>query len=58
MTSESSMGGALHRATRVFRMYNIENRVDKVLSKEKPQPAPRFPIDEKQTQSDSNAESR
>lgn len=49
------MGGALHRATRVFRMYNIDNRVDKVLAKEKPQSAPRFPIDQKQ---DNIAESR
>ena len=36
------MGGALHRATRVFRMYNIDNRVEKVLSKEKPTVAPRL----------------
>ena len=36
------MGGALHRATRIFRMYNIENRVEKVLSKEKPTIAPRL----------------
>lgn len=45
------MGGAMHRATRVFRMYNIENRVDKVLAKEKPKPAPKFPIDQQRTQS-------
>ena len=36
------MGGALHRATRVFRMYNIDNRLEKVLSKEKPTAAPRL----------------
>jgi hypothetical protein len=45
------MGGAVNRATRVFRMYNIDNRVEKVLSKEKPNPAPRFPIDQQQLQS-------
>ncbi len=40
------MGGAVSRATRIFRMYNIDNRVNKVLSKEKPTPAPRFPTDQ------------
>lgn len=41
------MGGALHRATRFLRMYNIDNRVERVLSKEKPTPAPRYPTDTK-----------
>jgi hypothetical protein len=36
------MGGAIRRGTRFLRMYNIDNRVDKVLSKEKPTPAPRY----------------
>jgi len=36
------MGGVASRATRVFRMYNIDNRVDKVLLKDKPTPAPKF----------------
>ncbi|CAF1559247.1 unnamed protein product [Rotaria magnacalcarata] len=49
------MGGALNRATRVFRMYNIDNRVERVLSKEKPDPAPRYPTDLQQLQS-KNAE--
>lgn len=40
-----NMGGAVGRARRVLRMYNIDNRVNKVLSKEKPTPAPRYPID-------------
>ena len=47
----SKMGGAMHRATRVFRMYNIENRVDRVLAKEKPKPSPRFPTDQQQIRS-------
>lgn len=45
------MGGAVSRATRVFRMYNIDNRVEKVLSKEKPTPAPKHPADQQQLQS-------
>ena len=44
------MGGALHRATRVFRMYNIDNRVDRVLTKEKPSVSPRFPADQQNLQ--------
>lgn len=51
------MGGAVSRATRVFRMYNIDNRVERVLSKEKPTPAPKFPVDQQQFQS-ADAESR
>jgi hypothetical protein len=45
------MGGAVSRATRVFRMYNIDNRVEKVLSKEKPNAAPRFSADQQHLQS-------
>jgi hypothetical protein len=45
------MGGAVSRATRVFRMYNIDNRVEKVLSKEKPTSAPRYPTDQQHLQS-------
>ena len=48
------MGAAIHRATRVFRMYNIENRVDKVLSKEKPTPSPRYKADQEHFQSSIN----
>ncbi len=44
------MGGAVSRATRVFRMYNIDNRVERVLSKEKPSPSPRFPTDQQNLQ--------
>ncbi|CAF1304211.1 unnamed protein product [Rotaria sordida] len=50
------MGSAVSRATRFLRMYNIDNRVDRVLSKEKPTPAPRYPTDLQNLQS-SNAES-
>lgn len=32
-------------------MYNIDNRVERVLSKEKPTPAPKFPVDQQQFQS-------
>ena len=46
------MGAAVHRATRVFRMYNIDNRVEKVLSKDKPTPAPRYTVDQQQTSAD------
>jgi hypothetical protein len=45
------MGAAVTRATRVLRMYNIDNRVNKVLSKEKPTPAPRYTADQQQVQS-------
>ncbi|CAF3671376.1 unnamed protein product [Rotaria sp. Silwood1] len=50
------MGGAVSRATRFLRMYNIDNRVDRVLSKEKPTPAPRYPTDLQNLQS-TNTES-
>lgn len=50
--SFEAMGGALHRATRVFRMYNIDNRVEKVLSKEKPTPAPRIVPQTKNAEAD------
>ncbi|CAF0871477.1 unnamed protein product [Adineta ricciae] len=49
------MGGAIHRGTRFLRMYNIDNRVDRVLTKEKPAPAPRHPTEQQISQS-SNAE--
>lgn len=39
------MGGAVSRATRFLRMYNIDNRVERVLSKEKPTPAPHHPTE-------------
>jgi hypothetical protein len=51
------MGGAINRGTRFLRMYNIDNRVNKVLSKEKPTPAPRYPTDQQHLQA-SNAESK
>jgi NADH dehydrogenase [ubiquinone] 1 alpha subcomplex assembly factor 4 len=45
------MGGAVNRATRIFRMYNIDNRVEKVLKKDKPTPAPHYPADQQFLQS-------
>ncbi len=39
------MGGVVNRGKRVLRMYNIDNRVEKVLSKEKPTTAPRYQTD-------------
>ena len=51
------MGGAINRGTRFLRMYNIDNRVNKVLSKEKPTPAPRHTADQQNIQA-SNAESK
>ena len=51
------MGGAIHRGTRFLRMYNIDNRVDRVLAKEKPAPAPRHPTEQQISQS-FNAESK
>ncbi|CAF1262493.1 unnamed protein product [Adineta steineri] len=48
------MGGAVSRGTRFLRMYNIDNRVDKVLSKEKPIPAPRHPSIEQSIDIESN----
>ncbi|UJR14916.1 hypothetical protein I4U23_001899 [Adineta vaga] len=45
------MGGAIHRGTRFLRMYNIDNRVDRVLAKEKPTPAPRYPTEQQISQS-------
>ncbi len=53
----NTMGGAVSRGTRFLRMYNIDNRVNKVLSKEKPTPAPRYPTDQQNLQS-VNAESK
>ncbi|CAF2731860.1 unnamed protein product [Rotaria sp. Silwood2] len=48
------MGGAVSRATRFLRMYNIDNRVDRVLSKEKPTAAPRYPADLQSTNAEKN----
>jgi hypothetical protein len=47
------MGGIVSRGKRVFRMYNIDNRVDKILSKEKPNVAPRYPTDLKSVDAES-----
>jgi len=38
----------LNTATKVFRDFNVENRAHRVISKEKPTPAPRYPADEKE----------
>lgn len=35
------MGGLVSKATRPFRNFNIESRAEKVISKEKPTPAPK-----------------
>ncbi|XP_050671549.1 protein NDUFAF4 homolog [Leptidea sinapis] len=37
------MGALLSRALRPLKSFNIENRAHRVISKEKPQPAPRYP---------------
>lgn len=44
------MGNIRSRIIRKVRMFNIEARTEKILEKEKPKPAPRFPATEKQLQ--------
>ena len=44
------MGGAVSRATRFLRTYNIDNRVDRILSKDKPTPAPRYSAEQQHFQ--------
>jgi hypothetical protein len=50
VTDRIKMGAAIHRATRVFRMYNIDNRVEKVLSRDKPTPAPKHAVERQSIQ--------